>query len=116
MSSKRGNKNYYKGKGARPMGRSTKHGNYKIDAPAIAHAVYEEPDMAEPDEYWEPERLPTNRSKMQALVSDHCTAAILAPPPPSLRAPASPQSPRYERYIRRLVASPRPLCVTTAAL
>ena len=81
MSSKRGNKNYYKGKGARPMGRSTKHGNYKIDAPAIAHAVYEEPDMAEPDEYWEPERLPTNRSKMQALVSDHCTAAILAPPP-----------------------------------
>eukprot|EP01048_Picozoa_sp_COSAG05_P018860 COSAG05_NODE_2839_length_2582_cov_2.163109_1_plen_492_part_00 len=68
MSSKRGNKNYYKGKGARPMGRSTKHGNYKIDAPAIAHALYEEPDLAEPDEYWEPERLPTNRSKMQALV------------------------------------------------
>ena len=42
LSSKRGNKNYYKGKGARPTGHHTKHGGYRIDS-------WKLPDYVVPD-------------------------------------------------------------------
>ena len=39
LTGKMGNKNYLKGKGSRPIGRHTKHGNYVVDAPVYPHAT-----------------------------------------------------------------------------
>lgn len=48
MSSKRGNKNYYKGRGCNPTGFHTRKGGYRIDPYRVVHFVVPELGPDEP--------------------------------------------------------------------